>query len=199
MTPVGRALLAVAPEAVAPRLLNKVLVCGDRSGRIVEVEAYRGIDDPASHAHRGPTPRSAVMFGPPGALYVYRSYGMHWCANVVTHGPGEAGAVLIRAVAPVAGIDAMWADRPAARRLTDLASGPGKVCAALAVSGDHDGLDLCLPSSAVTLEDDGVPPPTRPRVGRRIGITRAVEQPWRFWVPDDPHVSHPRGSASSIG
>jgi DNA-3-methyladenine glycosylase len=188
---VDLALLSGHPSEVAPRLLNKVLVCGRAAGRIVEVEAYGGADDPASHAHRGPTPRSAIMFGPPGRLYVYRSYGVHWCANVVAHHDGEPGAVLIRAVEPIRGIEEMWARRPAARRATDLGSGPGRLCAALGIDGAHDGTDLLRRRSPVRLLDDGTPPPT-PAVGRRVGISAATELPWRFTVPDHPHRSRAR-------
>jgi DNA-3-methyladenine glycosylase len=186
---VERDLLVQPPERVAPLLLHKVLVCGGRSGRIVEVEAYGGADDPASHAHRGPTPRSAIMFEAPGHLYVYRSYGVHWCANVVAHPPGVAGAVLIRALEPLAGTEDMWLDRPAARRPIDLASGPGRLCAALGIGGAHDGTDLLRPESPVLLIDDGMPPPVDPAVGPRVGISAAREHPWRFWVADHPHRS----------
>jgi DNA-3-methyladenine glycosylase len=178
---------------VAPTLLGKVLVVGSRAGRIVEVEAYGGERDPASHAFRGPTPRAAIMFGPPGHLYVYRSYGIHWCANVVAHGDEGAGAVLIRAVEPIDGVDEMWADRPAARRVEDLASGPGKVCAALALEGRHTGVDLLDPASPVQLLDDGAPP-VAADAGTRVGISVATELPWRFTVPGSPHRSRARGS-----
>jgi DNA-3-methyladenine glycosylase len=176
---------------VGPELLNKVLVHGPRAGRIVEVEAYRGADDPASHAFRGPTPRTAVMFGPPGHLYVYFSYGMHWCANAVTSRDGEAGAVLIRALAPLRGIDAMRAARPAARRLVDVANGPAKACQALGIDGAFDGADLVAADRGIAIVDDGVAPPDVPTVGPRVGISVAVEAPWRFSVPDDPHRSKP--------
>jgi DNA-3-methyladenine glycosylase len=184
---VRREELAVDALVLAPRLLNKLLVHGDRVGRIVEVEAYQGEEDPASHAFRGPTGRNAVMFGPAGHLYVYFTYGMHWCANVVCGLPGEARAVLLRAVAPVAGLEAMWAARPAARRETDLGNGPAKLCQALGITGAQNGVDLL--DGPVRLMDDGKSPPRRPGQGPRIGITVATELPWRWWVPGDPHVS----------
>lgn len=179
------------PLELAPALLGKVLVAGERAGRIVEVEAYRGEDDPASHAYRGPTARNAVMFGPAGHLYVYRSYGLHWCANVVAGATGVAGAVLVRALEPVAGIEAMARDRPAARRPVDVANGPGKACQALGVHGGHDGIDLTRARSAVRLLEDGVEPPAVPTAGPRVGITVAVDRPWRFSVPGSPFRSRP--------
>lgn len=175
------------PLEVAPDLLNKLIARNRRVGRIVEVEAYRGADDPASHAFRGPTPRNEVMFGPAGRLYVYRSYGIHWCANVVCGTDGVAGAVLLRAVEPVRGLPAMRADRPKAKQDADLGAGPGKLCAALGISGDHDGVDLR--KGPVRLLDDGVAPPERPARGVRIGISRAIEHPWRFGVADSPALS----------
>jgi DNA-3-methyladenine glycosylase len=182
-------LLAGDPLEVAPQLLNTLLVHGDRVARIVEVEAYRGIEDPASHAYRGPTKRNAVMFGPPGRLYVYFTYGMHWCANVVCGPEGVAGAVLLRAAAPVAGLDAMWSARRAARTERDLCSGPAKLCQAMGLNRDHDGADLFVADRGVSLVTDGMSPPLRPGVGVRIGIRQAAEHPWRWWVPDDPNVS----------
>lgn len=179
------------PLVVAPELLNKVLVHGPRAGRIVEVEAYRGTDDPASHAFRGPTPRTEVMFGPPGHLYVYFSYGMHWCANAVTSEPGVAGAVLLRALAPLAGIEAMRITRPAARRDVDLANGPAKLCQALGIDGALDGLDLTAAGTGPCIVDDGVPPPLEPLTGPRVGISVATDVPWRLSVPGDPHRSKP--------
>jgi DNA-3-methyladenine glycosylase len=179
------------PLAVAPELLNKVLVHGDRAGRIVEVEAYRGSDDPASHAYRGPTPRTEVMFDPPGHLYVYFSYGMHWCANVVAHERGLAGAVLLRALAPERGVDAMRAARPRARRSVDVANGPAKLCQALGIDGRQNGVDLVHAQAGLTVVDDGMAPPLAPAVGPRVGISVAIDRPWRFAVPGDPHRSRP--------
>jgi DNA-3-methyladenine glycosylase len=186
-----RAFYRRDPLLVAPDLLNKVLVHGARAGRIVEVEAYRGADDPASHAFRGPTPRTEVMFGPPGHLYVYFTYGMHWCANAVTSADGTAGAVLIRALAPLRGLDEMAAARPKARRPVDLANGPAKACQAMGVDGALDGADLVRADRGVTITDDGTPPPAAPDTGPRIGISVAVDRPWRFSVPGDPHRSKP--------
>jgi len=176
------------PVAIAPLLLNKVLRNGSRAGRIVEVEAYKGVRDPASHAYRGLTPRVAVMFGPPAHLYVYFTYGMHWCANVVCGPDGEAGAVLIRALAPLAGIEEMRLARLAARRDRDLCNGPAKLCQALGIIGVDNGADL-LGGRGVVLEDDGTPPPRRPGRGTRIGISVATQKRWRWWVPGDPAAS----------
>ena len=182
---------------VAPELLNKVLVVGERAARIVEVEAYAGADDPASHAYRGRTDRNATMFGPPGGLYVYFTYGMHWCANVVCSPEGSSSAVLLRAAAPMAGLEAMYAARPAARREVDLCSGPAKLCQALGIDRSLDGIDLVPPTRGghdlrVTILDDGTAPPRRPRRGPRVGIRVAVDVRWRWFVPDDPNVSRPR-------
>lgn len=179
------------PLEIAPRLLNKVLVVGGRSLRLVEVEAYRGTDDPASHAHRGPTPRTEVMFGPPGHLYVYLSYGIHWCTNIVCGPDGIAGAVLLRAGVPLTGVEAQRRARPAAKRDVDLANGPGKLTQALGIDDRHRGLDLCVPDSPVLLLDDGTPPPPVPEAGPRVGISTAVDLPWRFSVPGEPHRSRP--------
>ena len=140
-----------APE-VAPELLNKVLVVGECSGRIVEVEAYTG-DDPASHSFRGPTARNAAMFGPPGRWYVYRIYGVHWCANIVTGAIGEGQAVLLRALIPLTGAPIM-AQR---RGRLPLAVGPGNLAQAL-------GLDRRMDGQPVVVFDDGVPPPSQPTV-----------------------------------
>jgi DNA-3-methyladenine glycosylase len=182
------------PRLVAPELLNKLLVAGDRAGRIVEVEAYAGSQDPASHAYRGRTPRNATMFGPPGRLYVYFSYGVHWCANAVCGEEGEAGAVLLRALAPVQGLEQMRAARPAARRDRDLCSGPGKLCQALGISRQHDGADLVSGEGGVRITDDGTDAPPVPGHGVRIGVSVGAEAPWRWWVAGDPNVSRRPGS-----
>jgi DNA-3-methyladenine glycosylase len=185
---------------VAPELLGKVLVRGGpgahplRAGRIVEVEAYRGAEDPASHAYRGETPRVRTMFGPPGHLYVYFTYGMHWCANVVCGDEGEGSAVLIRALAPLVGHDLMEAARGrAAKRHRDLCSGPAKLAQALEIDGDLDGADL-VDGTAVWLLDDGTAPPAAPQRTRRVGISVGVEPEWRWLVPGDPNVSSGRPS-----
>jgi DNA-3-methyladenine glycosylase len=192
---VERSFLARDSVTVAPELLNKVLTVGPCSGRIVEVEAYRE-DDPASHTYRGRTARNAVMFGPAGHLYVYFTYGMHFCANVVTGADGEGSAVLLRALAPLSGVEIMHRRRGRPRRLIDVANGPAKLCQALGIDRSFDGCEVIDPSSPATLSDDGTPPP-RPGVSRRVGITVAVDVPWRFFVPGDPHVS--RGPASAPG
>jgi DNA-3-methyladenine glycosylase len=181
---------------VAPKLLNKLLVAGERAGRIVEVEAYRGAEDPGSHAYRGLTRRNATMFGPPGQLYVYLSYGMHWCANVVCRPVGTPHAVLLRALAPIAGQDEMRAARTRGQKRQvserDLCRGPGRLCQALGLTRDHDGADLVTGSAGVRLLDDGMPPPAEPGVSVRVGLTQGANLPWRFFVPGDPRVSAQR-------
>ena len=189
---------------MAPLLLNKVLVRSgapgvpERAGRIVEVEAYRGAADPASHAYRGRTARNAVMFGPPGHLYVYFTYGMHFCANVVCMPEGTAEAVLVRALAPLRGIDEMRAGRGtvADRQLTN---GPAKLCQALAITRAEDGADVVSGHGAVRIVDDGVPPPAAPGVSGRVGVSVAADRPWRWWVPDDPNVSRGRFLLPGVG
>lgn len=154
----------------------------------MEVEAYGGDDDPASHAFKGERAGNRSMFGGPGLLYVYRSYGIHACANVVTGVEGSGSAVLLRAVAPRSGLEEMRGARPAARRDVDLTSGPGRLCQALGITLAHDGVDLFDPASPVQLAGD-VGPPGEVGVSGRVGITREVERPWRFWLVGDPHVS----------
>ncbi len=177
---------------VAPQLLNKVLVRAGRAGRIVEVEAYRGSDDAASHAYRGPTRRNATMFGRPGGLYVYFTYGMHFCANVVCMPVGTAEAVLLRALAPVTGLEAMRAGRGGVTSDVALTNGPAKLCQAMGITGTDDGDDLVTGTGGLRIVDDGVPPPTVPARSTRVGIRLATELPWRFWVPGDPNVSKAR-------
>jgi DNA-3-methyladenine glycosylase len=198
------------PRDVAPELLNKLLIRrsvgaadgpgrGDRVGRIVEVEAYCGAIDPGSHAYRGMTERNRTMFGPPGGLYVYFTYGMHWCANAVCGDEGEGVAVLLRALAPVAGLDAMRAARPRARRDSDLCNGPAKLCQALGLGRDFDGADLVAGGRGVIVGDDGTPPPPDPAQTTRIGLSNGAEHPWRWYVPGDPNVSRvpPRATKRS--
>jgi len=170
-----------APAAtVARRLIGATLLCEGVGGAIVETEAYER-DDPASHSYRGPTPGNADMFGPPGTVYVYRSYGIHWCFNIVCR-PGSA--VLVRALEPYQGVELM-----AARRNVTLArglcSGPGKLCQALAITGAHSGLSVADAPFALAL-----PAATEDIVtGPRIGITKAAETPWRFGRRNSPYLS----------
>jgi DNA-3-methyladenine glycosylase len=195
LVPLPRHFYDGDPLLVGPMLLNKLLVRGGRSprvGRIVEVEAYRGSDDPASHAFSGPTARNAVMFGPPGHLYVYFTYGMHFCANAVCGPPGTADAVLLRALAPVSGLPAMRRSRPPGTADLQLTNGPAKLCQAFSIARPEDGADLVTGDRGLTVCDDGLPPPPTPGVSARIGISRAVDLPWRWWVPGDPSVSKGR-------
>jgi DNA-3-methyladenine glycosylase len=185
-----RAFYRRDPRVVAPQLLNKVLAAADgRSGRIVETEAYCGAFDAAAHAFRGKTARNATMFGPAGHLYVYFTYGMHWCCNPVCGEEGEGGAVLLRALAPVTGLEAMRAARPACRSDRDLCRGPARLCQALGIGGAHDGIDLTAGADGFVIVDDGIAPPSDPAVATRIGISRAADEPWRWYVRGDPHVS----------
>jgi DNA-3-methyladenine glycosylase len=178
------------PRLVAPELLNKVLRRDDgRSGRIVEVEAYCGALDAAAHSFRGRTARNATMFGPPGHLYVYFTYGMHWCCNPVCGADGEGVAVLLRALAPLTGLDAMREARPGCRRDVDLCRGPARLCQAFGIDRAQDGVDLVSAHGGFDIVDDGTPPPADPCATTRVGISRAIEQPWRWYLRDDPHVS----------
>ncbi|WP_303635629.1 DNA-3-methyladenine glycosylase [Stenotrophomonas tuberculopleuritidis] len=189
-TPLPRHFYQRPPTAVAPQLLNKLLVRDDgRAARIVEVEAYAGSEDPAAHSYRGMTARNASMFGEAGHLYVYFSYGMHWAGNVVCGNAGEGVAVLLRAAEPVAGLALMRSLRAAARHDHDLASGPGKLAQAFGLDRRHDGADLVDGSHGLVIADDGMAPPDDPVVGPRIGISRAVDFPWRWHVRDHRHVS----------
>jgi DNA-3-methyladenine glycosylase len=186
---VPRSFYARPPDIVARELLNKILVGPNGSGRIVEVEAYDGERDPASHAFRGLTPRNSVMFGRPGHLYVYFTYGMHWCANAVCREEGDAAAVLLRALSPLDGIEQMRAMRLKATRDRDLCSGPAKLTQALGIDGTHNGLDLTRRASPVRIVDDGTAPPDLPAVSTRVGLTVAVDEQWRWYLSTDENVS----------
>ena len=176
---------------MAPELLGKLVVAGPLEARLVEVEAYCGSEDPGSHAYRGRTRRNATMFGPPGGLYVYFTYGMHWCMNAVCGSEGEGVAVLLRAAVPERGLEAMRANRPAARRDLDLCRGPARLCQAFGVDGAFDGADLVTADRGITLVDDGTPPPAEPAVSARIGLRAGADVPWRWCAPGDPHCSRP--------
>jgi DNA-3-methyladenine glycosylase len=171
-------------EQVAQALIGAALTLEGVGGVVVETEAYSR-DDPASHSFNGQTPRNAAMFGPPGRAYVYRSYGLHWCLNLVC-GPEPGGAVLIRALAPTYGVDVMRARR-GCFDLRKLCGGPGRLCQALDVSPDHDGLALTAAPFSLVL------PSTPPDldVGVRIGISKAIDRPWRFGLHGSPFVSRP--------
>lgn len=178
------------PTEVAPTLLNKLLVRDDgRAGRIVEVEAYAGSEDPAAHSFRGQTPRTATMFGEAGHLYVYFSYGMHWGSNAVCGDVGQGWGVLLRALEPVQGMALIREARPAIRHDRDLASGPGRLSQAMGITKALDGADLVRNDRGVRIVSDAMAPPTEPGVGPRIGISKAVDFPWRWHVPGHAHVS----------
>lgn len=183
--PLGAAFFDRDPAVVARELLGAELLVRDAlgvlSGRIVETEAYLGPHDPACHAVAGRTPRTWHLFSAPGVAYVYRIYGMHWCVNAVTREEGFGSAVLIRALDPLAGIARMRARRPAAKSDAELCNGPGKLCAALSIDRTHDGLRLTGESS-ITIAGGRAVPDDAVMVGPRIGITKAVELPLRFWV-----------------
>lgn len=185
---------------VAPELLNKVLVHGRKRGRIVEVEAYvGGGEDPGSHANRGETARNSVMFGPPGHLYVYFTYGMHWCCNAVCDPRGTASAVLLRALEPVAGVDEMRRLRPRAAADRDLTNGPAKLCQAFGITGLQNGVDLVRPpDGGVSIVDDGTPPPDAPVVATRVGLSAGADLPWRWYVDGNAYVSKTVGSAATV-
>jgi DNA-3-methyladenine glycosylase len=192
--PLGRRFYARDPRELAPLLLNKVLTDArpglDRvAARIVEVEAYCGSEDPGSHAYRGLTRRNRTMFGPPGHLYVYFTYGMHWCANVVAATDGVGMAVLLRAGAPILGVEHMRERRGQDRRDRELCAGPARLTEAFAITGKDDGADLVR--GPLRILDDGIPPPTRPGRSTRIGLTpgRGDEHRWRWFVRGDPNLS----------
>jgi DNA-3-methyladenine glycosylase len=179
--------LAVDPLVAARRVLGAELVADTADGevrvRVVEVEAYRGDDDPGSHCYRGRTPRNAVMWGPAGHLYVYFVYGMHFCANVVCLTDGVAGAVLLRAGEVLSDPGMAHARRPTARgRDAELARGPARLCALLGLTRENNDADLLDPASPVRLERGETIPDGDVRTGPRVGVAAGQERPWRFWV-----------------
>ena len=181
---------------VAPELIGVTLLVDGVGGRIVEVEAYDQ-EDPASHAHRGQTARNAAMFGPPGHAYVYRSYGIHWCLNLVCGAEGVPEAALIRALEPTSGLD-LQRRRRGVDDLRSLCSGPGKLCQALGITREHDGLALDVPPFEL-VERNEVPEIV---MGPRIGITRATDLSWRYVDAESPFLSRgaprrTRGSKST--
>ena len=174
---------------VARDLLGKIVVHGPTAGMIVETEAYPGGDDLASHSARGVTPRTRVIFGPPGHAYVYFIYGMYQCLNLICEPDGTPGGVLVRALEPLAGIEIMRSRRPAARKVEDLASGPGKLTLALAITLQHNGADVTHGSLVVR-------EPVEKRrfeiqITPRIGISQCVDAPLRFVVAGNASVSKP--------
>ncbi|MGZ0152111.1 DNA-3-methyladenine glycosylase [Kribbella sp. WER1] len=215
-----RSLLAGPVLEVAPKLLGTVLRSTSPEGtvavRLTEVEAYDGANDPGSHAYRGPTARTEVMFGPPGHLYVYFTYGMHFCMNVVAGPDGKPSAVLLRAGEVVEGVDLARSRRgqpavqpvafnqsgarrsavrqgPVAKRPKpdpdrDLARGPARLCVALGIGRDDNGTDLLAADALIQLVD-GPGYDGVPSTGPRVGLRDAADRPWRFWIPDDPTVS----------
>src|SRR6185295_14062872 len=183
-----RDFFARSVHTVAPDLIGATLLVDGVGGTIVEVEAYHHTD-PAAHSFRGETPRNQVMFGPPGYAYVYRSYGIHWCANFVCEAEGSASAVLIRALAPTHGLAAMRRRRGINGTDDDrgLCSGPGKLCEALAIAGRHSGLPLDRQPFAIHARAE------KPEIaiGIRIGITKAAELPWRYGWKGSRYLSKP--------
>jgi len=180
-----RAFFNRSVHKVAPELIGATLLVNGAGGIIVEVEAYHHTD-PAAHSYGGPTERNAVMFGPPGYAYVYRSYGIHWCLNFVCEEEGSASAVLIRALQPTAGLAAMRRRR-GLPELRDLCSGPGKLCEAMGVTHKHNGLALDRPPFELRERVDT----PEIAVGPRIGITKAVDEPWRYGLKGSKFLSKP--------
>jgi DNA-3-methyladenine glycosylase len=183
----AREFFARPVAEVAPDLVGCMLTVDGVGGIIVETERYQQ-DDPASHSFRGPRGRALVMFGPPGHLYVYRSYGIHWCVNVVCEPEGRGAAVLIRALAPVHGIPTMRGRR---RGVADrlLCAGPGRLCEALAIDRRLDGADALAPQSRVRIH--GRAEPAEVVAGPRIGISTATDRPWRFGLAGSRYLSRP--------
>ncbi|MFC5993118.1 DNA-3-methyladenine glycosylase [Pseudonocardia hispaniensis] len=188
-----RAELSGDVVAAAQRLLGCTVEADTPEGlvavRLVEVEAYRGADDPASHSFRGRTARNAVMFGPAGHLYVYFIYGMHFCVNISCLADGQAGAVLLRAGEVVSDVAIARARRPTARRDADLARGPARLASLLGLRREHNGLDVTDPTSPVRVLAGPPVDPGSVRRGPRVGVAAAQETPWRFWLDGSSAVS----------
>lgn len=189
MSRLGREFFARSVHEVAPELVGCTLLVDGVGGRIVEVEAYDA-EDPASHGYRGRTARNDAMFGPPGHAYVYRSYGIHWCLNLVCAREGLAEAALVRALEPTEGLERMR-ERRGVEDDRLLCSGPGRLCEALGVAGGHDGLALDAPPFALLAADE----PVAVARGPRVGITRAAELPWRYGLAGSPFLSRRLASA----
>lgn len=185
MQPIPAEFFQADAVTLARRLVGAELYLDGVGGRIVETEAYRA-DDPASHSFRGPTARNRAMFGPVGHAYVYRSYGLHWCLNIVCDGSAGGSAVLLRALEPLAGLEAMAARRAVAdpRRLC---AGPGRLTQALGIDGGHDGLPIDAPPFSFVPAKADLPVQHAPR----IGITKAVDEPWRFCLAGSAFLSRP--------
>jgi DNA-3-methyladenine glycosylase len=179
--PAARRLLGCTLEADTPDGAVRV--------RLVEVEAYRGADDPASHSYRGPTPRNAVMFGPAGHLYVYFVYGMHFCANISCLDEGAAGAVLLRAGEVISDLDTARRRRPTSRRDQELARGPARLASLLGLTRELNGVDVTDPASPVRVLAGPPVPAAQVRTGPRVGVAAAHDLPWRFWIDGSPAVS----------
>jgi DNA-3-methyladenine glycosylase len=185
----ARPVLEVAADLLGATIRHES-PSGPVSVRLTEVEAYAGEGDPGSHAFRGRTPRTAVMFGPPGRVYVYFTYGMHWCMNLVCGPEGEASAVLLRGGEVVDGVDLASARRTTARSPRELARGPARLTVALGVDGDHDGADATDPGSCLTVHRAAGPVSGEIRSGPRVGVAGdGAGRPWRFWLADEPSVS----------
>lgn len=197
----GELVTDVLPAAV--RLLGCTIESDTPDGtvavRLVEVEAYRGADDPASHSFRGRTPRNGVMFGPAGHLYVYFVYGMHFCANISCLADGDAGAVLLRAGEVVSDLPTAHARRPAARRPVDLARGPARLASLLGLGREHNGVDVTSPASPVRVLAGPPVDPALMHSGPRVGVAAAHELPWRFWLDGSPAVSPYRARRTHPG
>lgn len=185
MTALARAFFARSVHDVAPELVGCTLLVDGVGGRIVEVEAYDA-DDPASHGYRGRTPRNRSMFGPPGHAYVYRSYGIHWCLNLVCGPEGRAEAVLVRALEPTDGLERMR-ERRGLADVRLLCAGPGRLCQALGITGGHDGARLDRRPFVLTAAREAIAVETGPRVG----IARAAELPWRYGLAGSRFLSRP--------